>query len=199
MSRPTSTFSVVGQIADDALERFRQLADQRRDRDDLMPMASAGSFIRSMISIFVAAGQMLLANLLQIGDRRNGFRRLSRHIKPKVVTVRDPSWSFPITSSRLLVGFTSRRGPRRRPSGSLPWQPGRRQIDLAHDSLLAEHSFLVRELRLQVGDLLGDLASLALQFARAPLYFCWRLELPARSLASCARRAEPVSTPSGPI
>ncbi len=35
----------------------------------------------------IAAGQMLVADLLQIGDGRDRFRCLTRHIKPKIVPV----------------------------------------------------------------------------------------------------------------
>ena len=64
MSRPTSTFLDIGQIADDAFERFRQLADQGRDGDDLMPHGER--WILHQVDDFdlIAAGQMLLADLL---------------------------------------------------------------------------------------------------------------------------------------
>jgi len=68
---------LVREVADDLAQGIRQLAHERRDGNDLVILRKPR--IHHQVDHFdvVPAGQMLLANALQISDRRHGFRRLA--------------------------------------------------------------------------------------------------------------------------
>src|SRR5215470_844305 len=68
----------IRQIANDALERLGQMSDQSRNGDDLIALRQRGFFHQVNDLDRVAARQMLLAELLQVGDRGHRLGGLAR-------------------------------------------------------------------------------------------------------------------------
>src|SRR5205823_2594663 len=96
----------IREVTDDLADRRRQLSHQRRNHDDVVP-ARQVRFVEEVDDLdAVAAGEVAVAQALQIGEGGNRFRRLPRHVQPQ-----------PPGSARSVLHFTPRR---RRGFGSLP-------------------------------------------------------------------------------
>src|SRR3569833_2702894 len=77
----------IRQITDDALERFGQMADQRRDGDDLVTLRQRRILHQINDRDRVTPRQMRLADLLEIAHRRHRFRCLARDVEPEIVAI----------------------------------------------------------------------------------------------------------------
>src|SRR5262249_23694373 len=81
----------VREIADDLLDRHRQTAHQRRDREDLVALSELRIDDQIDHLDAVPAGEMLVTELLQIGDGAYRLRCLPGDVqpeRPEVVVVR---------------------------------------------------------------------------------------------------------------
>ena len=94
---------LVGQVADDLLHRRRQMADQRRHRDDLI--AARQLRLLQQVDDFdaVAPGEMLLADRLEIPQRRGRAGALPGDVEPQDPLVR--------TARRFLLAGSRFAGP----------------------------------------------------------------------------------------
>ena len=79
----------VGQVTDDLAEGRGQSADERRDGEDVVAPASDGLLDQIDDLDLVAPGQMLLAQVLQVGERAQRLGRLTRDVQAQVPP--DPS------------------------------------------------------------------------------------------------------------
>src|SRR5262245_1649335 len=77
----------IRQVADDPLQWLGKVSDQGRDRDNLVPLRQRGIFHQVNHLDLVAAREMLLAELREVGDRGHRLGSLARHIEPEVVAV----------------------------------------------------------------------------------------------------------------
>src|SRR5438552_3786145 len=100
----------IREVTDDLADRRRQRTHQRRDHDDVVP-ARQVRFVEEVDDLdAVAAGEVAVAQALQVGEGSDGFRRLACHVQPQ-----------PPSSARSVLHFTPRR---RRGFGSLPGARG---------------------------------------------------------------------------
>ena len=112
----------IRQVADDPLQRRRQLAHKRRDRQDLIARRRACGFSTKIDHLdFVAAREMGLAHALEIVDREHGLRRLARDVEPQMVV---PGSAFRVHPAppRSAPSFCITRRPPRGDGHVLPFQ-----------------------------------------------------------------------------
>lgn len=73
----------LGEVANDFLDRRREPSHQGRNGDDLIALGQL--WLLQQVDDFdtVLALLLVLANLLEVGDRRNRIRGLARYVKPQ--------------------------------------------------------------------------------------------------------------------
>src|SRR5262245_26341679 len=197
----------IGQIPDDALDRLGKLSDECRDGDDLVALREAGILHEIDDVDAVAPREVPFAQIPEIGDRRDRLRRLPGHVEPQII----PLCLLCDHCDRFLVCLDDASA-----AEALPYSPA------PPSATLRLRAILTRSSAPCCSRAAASPASWSSSFcssancacnsstcasicrrrrtnsrARRSTSCCRKLVC-SRAFASCASRAEPVITPSGP-